>query len=83
MADEALLAETRAIGSHATTREIMKYEIWLDNGVSTIFEYLSDDLSDVLDAFCKEAGYIDQAHYVSQFNLTDSPFNIKSITDES
>ena len=25
MADEALLAETRAIGSHATTRETMKY----------------------------------------------------------
>jgi len=60
----------------------MKYEIWTDNGVSTIFEYLSDDLSDVLDAFCKEAGYIDQADYASQFNLTDSPFNIREIIEK-
>jgi len=60
----------------------MKYEIWLDNSVSTIFESYSDDLSDVLDAFCKEAGYINQAHYVSQFNLTDSPFNIREIIDQ-
>ena len=40
----------------------MKYEIWQDNGVSTIFEYDSDDFDEVLNAFCAEAGYIDHSN---------------------
>ena len=60
-------------------REIMKYEIWQDNGVSTIFEYDSDDFDEVLNAFCAEAGYIDHSNYATHFELTDSPFNIKQI----
>ena len=57
----------------------MKYEIWVDNGVSTIFEYDSNDLSAVLDAFCVEAGYIDQVDHASQLELSGSPFNIRKI----
>lgn len=57
----------------------MKYEIWQDNGVSTIFESNSHSFNDVLDEFCAAAGYIDHADYASQSELTDSPFNIKQI----
>lgn len=60
----------------------MKYEIWQDNGVSTIFESSSYDFNVVLDEFCKEAGYVDHADYCQQFELTDSPFNIKAIEEE-
>jgi hypothetical protein len=57
----------------------MKYEIWQDNGISTIFESDSTWFCDVLDEFCAKAGYIDQSDYMSKLNLTVSPFNIKQI----
>jgi hypothetical protein len=60
----------------------MKYEIWQDNGVSTIFESNAHSLNDVLDEFCAAAGYIDHADYALQFGLTDSPFNIKEVTHD-
>jgi hypothetical protein len=60
---------------HAT----MKYEIWIDNGVSTIFESNSHSFNDILDEFCAAAGYIDHADYAIQMELTDSPFNIREI----
>jgi len=56
-----------------------KYEIWQDNGVSTIFESDSHSFNDVLNEFCVEAGYIDHAYYLTQFELNNSPFNIKII----
>jgi hypothetical protein len=59
----------------------MKYEIWQDNGVSTIFEYDSNDFDEVLNAFCAEAGYIDHSNYAAQFGLNDSPFNIRVMKD--
>jgi len=60
----------------------MKYEIWQDNGVSTIFESNAHSLNDVLDEFCSDAGYIDHADYCQQMQLTISPFNIKEVTHD-
>ena len=57
----------------------MKYEIWTDNGISTIFESNSESLNDVLDEFCADAGYADHADYCQQMELSSSPFNIKEI----
>jgi hypothetical protein len=57
----------------------MKYEIWVDNGVSSVFESNSHSLNDVLDEFCAAAGYIDHADYAAQMNLKESPFNIKEV----
>lgn len=57
----------------------MKYEIWQDNGVSTVFESDSASFNDVLDEFCKDAGYADHADCCQQLDLTESPFNIKAI----
>ena len=59
----------------------MKYEIWQDNGVVTIFESNSHSFNDILDEFCANAGYIDHADYAMQFELTDSPFNIKEVAE--
>lgn len=59
----------------------MKYEIWQDNGVSTIFESASSSFNDVLDEFCKEAGYVDHADYCQQMDLEESPFNIKEVVE--
>ena len=60
----------------------MKYEIWQDNGVSTIFESDSTNLNVVLDQFCKEAGYVDHADYCQAFDLSESPFNIRAAEKE-
>jgi hypothetical protein len=57
----------------------MKYEIWTDNGISTIFESNSESLNEMLDEFCAEAGYADHADYCQQMGLEVSPFNIKEI----
>ena len=57
----------------------MKYEIWQDNGVATIFESESHSFNDILDEFCAASGYIDHADYAMRFELTDSPFNIKEV----
>lgn len=59
----------------------MNYEIWQDNGVSTIFESDSEDISVVLDEFCKDAGYIDHAEYCQTMELNNSPFNIKLVNN--
>ena len=55
----------------------MKYEIWSDNGISEFFESDSHSFNDVLDEFCKEAGYADHADYCQQMELDESPLNIK------
>ena len=55
----------------------MIYEIWSDNGVSEFFESDSHSFNDVLDEFCKEAGYADHADCLQQMGLEQSPFNIK------
>ena len=57
----------------------MKYEIWQDTGVSTIFDSESTSLNDVLDQFCNEAGYIDHADYCQKMDMSESPFNIKVV----
>lgn len=57
----------------------MMYEIWQDNGISTLFYSDSKSFNDVLDEFCKEAGYIDHADYCQQLDLESSPFNIKVV----
>ena len=57
-----------------------KYEIWQNNGASTIFESDSHSFNDVLNEFCAESGYIDHADYLTQFELNNSPFNIKAVT---
>ena len=59
----------------------MKYEIWQDNGVSTVFESESSSFNDVLDEFCRAAGYLDHADYCQKFELTQSPFNIRAVND--
>ena len=59
----------------------MKYEIWQDNGVSTVFESTSESFNDVLDEFCREAGYADHADYCQELGLTQSPFNIRAVDD--
>ena len=59
----------------------MRYEIWVDNGVSTIFESDSHSINDILDEFCAQAGYIDYADYAIRFELADSLFNIKEVTE--
>jgi len=63
--------------------KIMKYEIWSDNGISTFFESDSHSFNDVLDEFCKDAGYADHSDYLQQMDLNESPFNIKEVTHES
>ena len=60
----------------------MKYEIWQDNGVSTIFESTSANFNVVLDEFCKDAGYVDHADYCQAFDLQESPFNIRVVEEE-
>ena len=57
----------------------MKYEIWLDNGTSTIFMSDSHSFNEVLDEFCKDAGYADPSDYLQQMELDRSPFNIKEV----
>lgn len=59
----------------------MKYKIWQDNGASTVFESASSSFNDVLDEFCKEAGYIDHADYCQAMGLEESPFNIKAVDE--
>ena len=58
----------------------MLYSIWQDNGVAIEFASPSTSISEVLDQFCAEAGYIDHADYCQQMDLTASPFNILDIT---
>jgi hypothetical protein len=59
----------------------MKYAIWMDNGVAVEFESDSESLSDVLDEFCSDAGYVDHADACQRLGyLEDSPFNIKEVT---
>ena len=55
----------------------MKYEIWTDNGVSSVFESNSSSFNDVLDEYCNDAGYVDHADAMQRMGLTESPFNIK------
>jgi hypothetical protein len=57
----------------------MKYEIWPDNGTSTIFMSDSHSFNEVLDEFCKDAGYADHSDYLQQMELDKSPFNIKEV----
>ena len=57
----------------------MKYEIWTDNGISLIFESNSISFNDVLDEYCKDAGYVDHADAMQCMGLVESPFNIKGI----
>ena len=59
----------------------MKYEIWIDNGISTIFESKSESFNDILDQFCADAGYIDHADYCQQMEIKTSPFNIRISND--
>ena len=59
----------------------MKYEIWTDNGISTIFDSKSESFNDVLDQFCSDAGYIDHADYCQQMKIEISPFNIRILND--
>lgn len=58
----------------------MRYSIWQDNGVAVDFESSSTSFNDVLDEFCREAGYIDHADYCQEMELTESPFNIVELT---
>jgi hypothetical protein len=57
----------------------MIYSIWTNNGIAVDFESSAHSLNDVLDEFCKEAGYIDHADYCQQMEMTESPFNIKEV----
>ena len=54
------------------------YSIWQDNGVAVDIE--SESMTDALDEFCADAGYIDHADYCQQMGLTVSPFNIVEVT---
>ena len=60
----------------------MKYEIWTDNGVSSVFESNSSSFNDVLDEYCVDAGYVDHADAMQQMGLTQSPFNIRDAAIE-
>lgn len=57
----------------------MKYEIWQDNGVSTVFDSASTEFNAVLDEFCSDAGYIDHADYCQKMDISESQFNIKAV----
>ena len=59
----------------------MKYAIWQNNGVATVFESESSSFNDVLDEFCREAGYADHADCCQKLELTQSPFNIRAVDD--
>jgi len=59
----------------------MKYEIWVANGVADEFESDSHSINDVLDEYCREAGYSDHADACETLGfMDDSPFNIRAIT---
>jgi hypothetical protein len=55
----------------------MKYSIWTDNGVAVLFESDSDSFNDVLDEFCRDAGYADHADCCARMGYESSPFNIE------
>jgi hypothetical protein len=57
----------------------MTYEIWVDGGVSNLFESEAKLLDDVLNEFCVDAGYKSHSDYLLQAELSDSPFYIQSI----
>lgn len=58
------------------------YEIWQNNGVSEYFDSEAKSLNDVLDEFCREAGYIDHAEACQVLGQVESQFNIREILDE-
>lgn len=57
------------------------YEIWQDNGVSEYFESDAESSDDVLDEFCREAGYIDHADACQVLGQAESQFNIKKMEE--
>lgn len=56
-----------------------KYAILMDNGVATEFESAAHNIIDILDEFCREAGYLDHQDACQRLGYTDSPFNIVEV----
>jgi hypothetical protein len=56
------------------------YEILTINGVSQYFESDADNIDNVLDEFCQQAGYVNLTDCLNRMNWDKSTFEIREVT---
>jgi len=58
------------------------YEIWEDGGISTVFESEGETIDDVLNDYCKDAGYKNYKDACKMLDWDSNHLNVKLSQDE-